>query len=133
MPPIVRLVSGGEPYEKVFVSLEQTPVVMAEVRRTLPQLKKELRKKWAVENVQIENRIPRLRNPYDPTQIVDAACVGLLISFTLPAVRAASKKVGEAIGDEIAKRVRQWIRSIGKSSPARRRASTRIRKLSSRR
>ncbi len=133
MPTIVRLVSGGELCEEVFISLERTPVAMADVRSTLPQLMKELRKKWPVEHIQIENRIPRLRNPYDPSQVVEAACVGLLVSFTLPAVRAASRKVGEAIGDEIAKRVRRWFRSIVKSSPARRRASTRVRKIASRR
>jgi hypothetical protein len=133
MPPIVRLVSGGEPREEVFVSLERTPVVIAEVRRTLPQLEKDLRKKWPVESVRIESRLPRLRNPCDLSQVLDTACVGLLVSFVLPGVRAASKKVGEAIGDEISKHVRRWIRAIGKSKPTRRRGSTQGRRISSRR
>jgi hypothetical protein len=132
MSPIVRLVNDGEKYEEVFVSLERTPVVIAKVRRNLPQLKKDLRKKWAVENVQIGNRIPRRRNPYDPSQVVEAACLGLLISIALPAGRAASRKLGEAVGDEIAKHVRRWIRSIGKSRPRRRSGSARIRKMGSR-
>lgn len=129
MSPIVRLVTCGEPCEEVFVSLERNPAMLADVRQNLPRLKKELRKKWPVDNVQIENRIPRLRNPYDPSQIVEAACVGLLVSFTLPAVRAVSRKVGEAIGDEIARHVRRWIRSIGKSRTGRRKNSTRVRKI----
>ena len=83
MSPIVRLVSGGEKYEEVFISIERTPVVMADVRRILPQLKKELRKKWPVENVQIESRIPFRRNPYDPSQIVEAACCRASSQFHL--------------------------------------------------
>jgi hypothetical protein len=133
MPPIVRLVGGGEPCEEVFISLERTLIAMADVRSTLPQLQKELRRKWPVEHVRIETRIPRLRNPYDPSQVLEAACVGLVVSFTLPAVRAASRKVGEAIGDEIAKYVRRWIRSIGNPRPTRHRGSTRVRQTRSRR
>lgn len=133
MPPIVRLVSGGEPREDVFISLERSPVVIAEVRRALPQLKKELRKKWPVEGIQIETRLPRLKNPCDLSEVLETACVGLLVSFVLPGVRAASKKVGEAIGDEISKHVRRWIRTIGKSRPTRRRRSTQRLRIRSRR
>src|SRR5258708_18054243 len=105
MPPIVEILSDRKKYSKVFVSLKRTQALLTDLRRNLPQLKAELCRKWQIENVQIENRIPRLRNPYDPSQVVEAACIGLLISFTLPGVKAVSKKVGEAVGAELAKRV----------------------------
>lgn len=64
MTPIVRLVNGGDLCETLFVPLERIPVVLADVHRALPQLKKELRKKWAVEYVEIENKISRRKNPF---------------------------------------------------------------------
>jgi hypothetical protein len=128
MPTIVEILSDRKKYSEVFVSLERTPVLLADVRGNLPQLKAELCKKWQVENLRIENRIPRLRNPYHPSQIVEAACIGLLISFTLPGVKAVSKKVGEAVGDEIAKRVRLWIRSIDRPHRERRKGSAQAQK-----
>jgi hypothetical protein len=133
MAPIVEVVTGLEKDEEVFVSLEHTPILLAQVRKNLLHLKSELSKKWSVEEVRIENRIPRLRNPYDALQIIEAACVGLLVSFTLPAVKAAGKKVGVAIGDEIADRVRRWIRINCKPSPTRSRSLRRARKKRSRR
>jgi hypothetical protein len=133
MVPIVEIVSAAERYEGVFVSLERTPVLLADVRKNLLYLRMELRKKWAVENVRIDNRIPRVRNPYDPSQIVEAACVGIFVNFTLPALRSAGKKIGEVIGAEIAKSVRRWLRSVGKKKPERRRVSSRARKTGSRR
>ena len=125
MSPIVEILGDRKKYSEVFVSLERTQALLTDLRRNLPQLKAELSSDWQIENVQIENRIPRLRNPYDPSQVVKAACIGLLISFTLPGVKAISKKVGEAVGDEIAKRVRRWIRSIDRSPRARGKGSVR--------
>jgi hypothetical protein len=125
MSQIVEILGDRKKYSEVFVSLERTQALLTDLRRNLPQLKAELSSDWQIENVQIENRIPRLRNPYDPSQVVKAACIGLLISFTLPGVKAISKKVGEAVGDEIAKRVRRWIRSIDRSPRARRKGSVR--------
>ncbi len=119
MSPIVRVVTDKESDAEVFVSLEQALLVLGDVRATLPQLGEKLRQKWDVTNVQIQNRIPRLRNPLNPVQVVEAACIGLVVSFTVPAVRAAGKKIGDAIGDEIAKHVRRWIRAIGKPRSAR--------------
>ncbi len=119
MSPIVRVVTDKESDAEVFVSLEQALLVLGDVRATLPQLREQLRQKWDVTNVQIQNRIPRLRNPFNPLQVVEAACIGLVVSFTVPAVRAAGKKIGDAIGDEIAKHVRRWIRAIGKPRSAR--------------
>ncbi len=119
MSPIVRVVTDKESDAEVFVSLEQALLVLGDVRATLPQLREQLRQKWDVTNVQIQDRIPRLRNPLNPLQVVEAACIGLVVSFTVPAVRAAGKKIGDAIGDEIAKHVRRWIRAIGKPRSAR--------------
>jgi len=102
MSQIVEILGDRKKYSEVFVSLERTQALLTDLRRNLAQLKAELSSDWQIENVQIENRIPRLRNPYDPSQVVKAACIGLLISFTLPGVKAISKKVGEAVGDEIA-------------------------------
>jgi hypothetical protein len=113
MTPIVQLVNGGDPYETLFVSLERTPVVLADLRWALPQLKKELRKKWPVEFVEIENQIPRRKNPYSPSEIVTGACIGLVVTFGVAVAKAAGATIGETLGDEISAHVRLWIRGLG--------------------
>jgi hypothetical protein len=118
MTPIVRLANGGDLYETLFVSLERTPVVLADVRRALPQLKKELRKKWPVEYVEIENRIPRRKNPYSPTEIVTGACIGLVVTFSVAIAKAAGTTIGKTLGDEISAHVRRWIRGLGNQKPS---------------
>ena len=114
MARIVGLSTDKYPGEQVFVSLEDTPLVLSDVRRELPQLKRELRKKWQVLHVEIENRIPRRKNPHIATELVRLACVGVVVSFALPAAKAAGTKIGEAVGEEIAVYVRGWIRRVGR-------------------
>jgi len=108
--------------EDPFISLEETPIVLADLRTALPRLRKALMIRWPVINaVEIENRrITRRRNPYDPTQIYSDAVLGIAIYiFSRPArifldevARGAGKKVGPAVGEEIVaiiKYVRRWI------------------------
>jgi hypothetical protein len=118
----VRLIGGGEPDGEVFVSLEHTPVVLADIRAALPQLKKDLSARWwPIDSVEIENQLPRRRNPVDLTQItrlsVEVACVGILVRFFNTAAQAAAKKVGDVAGDEIGEYVRGWIRRIAQRQP----------------
>jgi hypothetical protein len=96
------------PTKKVFVSLERTPLVLVDVRNALPQLKKDLGKKWQVESVTIELHKPRIKNPTDPTEfIVRGACVGLVVSLLQPSVDVAGK--------ELAKHVRRWLNQFNKT------------------
>jgi uncharacterized protein YcfJ len=104
---------SAEPYdETVFVSLEDTPIVLADIRAALPQLREELAARWPINRVEIENRRPaRRRNPYDPSQV--EAVLGIVIGlFFFEATRAAGKKIGEAAGEEVGKYVRSWIQGI---------------------
>jgi hypothetical protein len=123
--PTVRLVTGREPEGEVFVSLEQTPLVLGELRKALPQLRAELQKKWPVLYVDIENQLPARRNSYDPSELVKAACIVLAIRFTWSAVDGAGKKLGEVVVDELSKYARRWIKNFGK--PKHRRSAARRR------
>lgn len=123
MPRIVRVCTDENPEGQVFVSLEQTPLVLSDVRRDLPQLKRELCRKWRVLHVAIENRIPHRRNPHVPGALVAVACVGLVVKFGLAVADGAGKKIGETIGQEIVKYVNGWIKRIGKSKAARKRSA----------
>jgi hypothetical protein len=86
-----------------FVSLEDTPLVMAEIRAALPQFKAALMARWPIiTGIQIENRrITRRQNPFDPAQAAMDATIGIVIVFFFEAAKAAGKKVGEATGDQI--------------------------------
>jgi len=112
--PIVRVVGGEPPTKEVFVSVENVPLVLADVRRALPKLKRELSRKYRVESVKLSSRVPRLRNPIEPSQIIVPACVGIVVYVLGPAAKAASTKVGDAIGDEIVKYVRRWLKGFSK-------------------
>src|ERR1017187_2358335 len=106
--PIVRLVGGGPPTKEVFVSVERTPLLLAHVRKALPGLKKELGKKWKVEDVTIEARMPRRKNSYDPKQILELACVGIAVHYVIgPALKAG---VADPVGAELKKYVTRWLK-----------------------
>jgi hypothetical protein len=110
----------------VFVSVEQTRLALSHVRRALPQLRRELGRKWPIQGLDLENRVPPRRNPYAPGAIAGVACVGIAVRFGLSAAQAAGRKVGDAMGQEIARYVQRWIRRIGKvrrplKKPSRRR------------
>ena len=45
--------------------------------------------------------IPRRENPFDPSQVIPAACIGLVIIFSSAVLRAAATKTGAGIGDGI--------------------------------
>ena len=100
MTPLVRVVGAREP-EQLFISIEDIPLVLADLRRSLPELAAELRGKWQVETVYIEEQKPRAKNPIDPAQIIPAACIGLVVVFGSAVLKAAGTKIGDAIGDEI--------------------------------
>jgi hypothetical protein len=109
MSPIVRVITAKEP-EQLFVSIEDIPLVLSELRRLLPQLREELHRKWPVESVHIEERTPRRKNPFDPMQVVPAACIGLVIVFSSAVLKAAGTKIGEGIGDGIKPFVTRWLK-----------------------
>jgi len=114
-PPaeIVRLVGGGPPTKEVFVSVERIPVLLADVRMAIPKLKKELAKKWNVEDVAIEARRPRRKNPYDPKQIIELACVGIVARYVVGPVLKTG--VADPVGAKLKKYVTRWLKKFDKS------------------
>lgn len=110
MPTFV-LAGEAQPGSSVSVSLEQSPLVLADVRKALPQLKKELSKRWPVLWIDIENQIPRRRNPYDAGEVVKAACVVLIIAFAKGGVEELGKKTVNAV----TKYVQNWIAELGRN------------------
>jgi len=112
--------------QEVFVSLEDTPIVLADIRAALPQLGEILTARWPnITGVEIINRrITRRRNPHDPTQVLANAVLCIAVYFctrpvTRPvqifleeAARAVAKKVGDSVGDdivEIKEGIKIWI------------------------
>jgi len=110
MSPIVRVITDKEP-EQVFIPIEKISMVLSDLRRSLPQLREELRGRWPVETVHLEERRPRRKNPFDPLQVVEAACIGLVVVFSSAVLKAAGTKIGEGVGDGIKPFVTKWLRS----------------------
>lgn len=123
--------NGTEPGEEnPFVSLEDTPIVLADIRAALPQLRKSLMARWpAINAVEIENRrITRRRNPHDHTQVFANAILGIQIYiFSRPArifleetAREAAKEVGPVIGRQIVEmmeHVKKWLKRLAHGAP----------------
>ena len=107
----IRIWNGSEDgSDEVFVSIENIPVVLADLRRSLPSLKKELARKWPVEHVQIQEKgraALRLKNPY---ALVVPVAIGLAITFSHAAAKAAGTKIGDGVGKEITELVHRWLR-----------------------
>jgi len=110
MSPTIRVVSAKEPTQ-VFIPIEDVPVVLSELRRSLPLLRQELSERWPVESVHVEERRPRLKNPFDPSQVIPAACIGLVVIFSSAVLKAAGTKIGEGIGDGIKPFVLRWVKA----------------------
>ncbi len=110
MSPVARLVSDKEP-EQVFISIEDTPIVLADLRRSLPELQEELCRKWPVESVHIHERRPYFKNPLHPSQVVEAACIGLIVVFSSAVLKAAGTKIGDAIGDGVKPFIVHWVKN----------------------
>ena len=124
MSPVVSVVTAKEP-EHVFIAIEDVPVVLSELRRSLPQLRDELCRRWPVDSVHIEERRPRRKNPFDPLQLVEAACIGLVVVFSSAVLKAAGTKVGEGIGDGVKPFVTRWLKKQFAKADKRLKASRR--------
>lgn len=112
--PTILLVGPQKPTGDVEISLERTPLVLAELRKALPALKRDLRKRWPVLYVGIENRIPRRRNPIDPSEVVRTASIVLAVKFSYEVVGEAGKEIGKTIGKDVSKYLRRWLKSFAK-------------------
>jgi len=110
MCPIVRVVAGGEP-EQVFIPIEDFPVVLSALRKSLPELEERLKEKWPVESVHIEERRPRLKNPTGPSQLIAPACIGVVVIFGTAMLKAMGSKIGDAIGDGLKPYVTKWVKA----------------------
>jgi len=140
--PTIRVLSVGKTRielgeEDPFISLEETPVVLADVRTALPRLRKTLMTRWpSINAVEIENRrITRRRNPHDPTQVFRDAVFGIAIYiWSRPArifldevAREAGKKVGPEVGRQAVaamKYVQRWVNQMGDRAFAQNRKPT---------
>jgi hypothetical protein len=87
MSPVV----GPEP-EQVFVSIEDIPLLLSDLRRSLPELTAELRSRWPVKTVCLEEQKPFRKNAFDASQVVPAACIGIVVVFASAAAKAAGTK-----------------------------------------
>jgi hypothetical protein len=108
-------IKSAERRESLFISLEHETIVPARVRAALPQLQNELRKKWPVEDVEIENRMARRTNPFNPHEILAPHGIGLVVLFGRSVAISAGFKVGGTVGSQITAHVLRWIRSFGKT------------------
>jgi hypothetical protein len=113
----IRIWNGGQKRHEVFVSLEKMPLVLGDVRKALPQLKADLQRQWPVEYVDVENRLPRRKNPFDPSEVVKAACVGLVMGLGT----GIGTEITKPLGAELGKYVRRWIKRFTKKAPQKRR------------
>lgn len=121
--PNVRRLSVPKQYEDgVFVSLEETPIVLADIRAALPRLQNKLVRRWpSITRVEITNRtgLRRRRNPHDPAQAAVAACLGIRVVWLVTKAAAefvsvaaqAARKVVEPASEEIGDYLRGWIRA----------------------
>jgi hypothetical protein len=110
MCPIVRVVGGEEP-EQVFIPIEKFPVVLSHLRKSLPELKERLEKKWPVESVHIEERRSYRKNPIDPSQLVVPACIGVVVIFGTAILKATGSKIGDAVGDGLKPYITKWVKA----------------------
>jgi hypothetical protein len=110
---IVRLVGNGPPTKEIFVSIERIPVLLADVRRSLPKLKKELGKHWKVDEVRIEARTPRRKNPYDAKHVVELACVGIVVYYVIGPVLKTG--VADPVGAALREHALRWLKRFAKS------------------
>jgi hypothetical protein len=119
MSPLVRLITSKEPDGMVFVSLEDTPVVLANVRRSLPALKKEIENKWPVriEGIDITNFRPRRNNPVDLSSVLAHPGAVLALTFAFYFTKTAGTNIGDGVGKEITAHVRRRISGKPKTKP----------------
>jgi hypothetical protein len=103
---VAKITIWGEPaHQEFFVSFERTPLVLADLRKELPKLKRELSKNWPVMYVGIQQPLIRRKNPIDPHAVVQTAKVGLEI-FLAGSVAGAGKETGA----QLVKTVTAWIK-----------------------
>jgi hypothetical protein len=120
----VRLITGGESDEEVIsVSLENNPKILFDVRRALPSLRREMRKRWpTLSDVQIRHRLPRVKNPVDPhaSALLTDARVILAAIFTSQIAAEFTKEVIRPPAKEIGEYLRRWVQRFTKSKSRRR-------------
>jgi len=135
MAPIIRLVGGGEPHgdkpptPTVSVSLEHAKIVLASLRKQLPALKAQLRRRWpSVNEVQIEYALPtRLKNPIDAATVraflaeIGHDALRLVVIFGAGFAGRAGMALGkEAMtppAKEVGKFLCQWVERLTKRKP----------------
>jgi hypothetical protein len=111
---IVKLVGGSgltaPKGERLYVEFRGKPANIEAVEKSLPELKKQLAKKWPVLSVRLDRRV---KNPTDALTVVFV--VGLVIVLK-PFARGVSK----AVEEDIKHRVGLWLESVGqKKEPPR--------------
>jgi len=119
-------------HESTSAVFERPPLVLAEVRKALPQLESELQTKWpSVGSVDIEQRRLRLRNPFHGVvtpEMLEAIGIVLAIRFVESASDAAAKEFGKGVAREVGRYVRRWLRQFSYGKAKTRLRSARKRK-----
>ena len=120
---IILLVNGGP--ETVSISLEDVPLVMSRFRLELRGLERELRAKWPVVSVGVEQPPRVMRNPHFPgTPIPPSPPLLLVVAYTSykagrmaeklsrtksSFMQSASTAAGKEIGKDIGRKIRQFV------------------------
>jgi hypothetical protein len=126
MSPIVTVVGGESPQVDVSISLEHTQLILADLRGALPELERQLRKKWpTLVRVRIEDVVPHHRNPIDAAsarefaaQLASAGLHLVAVFSAIAAARAGAAFAKEAIAPpskEVGKFLRQWVQRFTKT------------------
>jgi hypothetical protein len=132
MSPIARIVDVDDPRECVSISLEHTQLILADLRSGLPELERQLRRKWpTLVRVKIEDVVPRRKNPIDATSARELATQVASAGLHLVAIfgAAVAARAGVAFGKEamtppakeVGKLLKQWVQKFTKTKKRKRR------------
>jgi hypothetical protein len=118
-----------------FVSLERAHIVVADLRRRLPSFERQLQRDYPGIRVRIDYRLPRFKNPIEPSvALIAAGAVGLGLSFWGSFAHGFGKHLGEASGKAVETRIRSWVRKLDKMNRTmRRKRPKRAKRMKSRR
>jgi hypothetical protein len=113
----VRLVTDGKPDgEIVSVPLRDDPAVVSAIRRSLPKLRRDMRKRWPMlTDLQIRQK-QRLRNPAGHASAFMLADVRMVLAaiFTSQIAVEFAKEVIRPSAKEVGEYLRRWVQKFTK-------------------
>jgi hypothetical protein len=112
MPPIVRIVTGSEREEEpgLFIPFTQRVDDTQVLEAALPELRKELARRWPVKKVEIRYRFP---NPHPGLILtMTATAEGLLVIFLAAAAAGGGHEFGRDVAKQMASVVNKWLKRL---------------------